>query len=568
MEKTLDVFKAQQSRNVHILDELTAFLEQGEKVGVPVDVQLINKIEAAKENAANGKLKIALIGGFSEGKTSIAAAWMGRLDKASMNISHQESSNEVKVYDVGSDFVLIDTPGLFGFKEQFNEDTRALEKYKDMTKKYISEAHLILYVMNSTNPIKESHKADLEWLFRTLNLLDRTVFVLSRFDEVADVEDEDDYAANAEVKRQNVRARLDDLIALTPPEHDALNIVAVAANPFDMGTEYWLDNPEKFRALSHISELQDATSDKIEKSGGALALSEETKNSVIRDILTRKLPEAIANDVRIRQEVEALSSIHVRLSKELLTMQRDIAEARISLNNFVLDYFKDLILRARGLSLETYMEFFESEIGEQGIIIDTRLDNEFARRVQSVNNAIQKMHLGYSAEINHYNGNMAAMGKQGLNYVVKSNFINSATVIAARDGVVSVGKMAGLELGKLLKFKPWGAIKFAKGLNGALVFAGVALELWDTYSQAKREAEFRKMIDAMISNFNQQRDGLISVLGGSDFARDYFTGFALMQDEMASLERAMQAIQEQQSLFARWRADAEAIDAEYTRVND
>ncbi|WP_394515836.1 labile enterotoxin output A [Pantoea sp. SGAir0430] len=568
MEKTLDVFKAQQSRNVHILDELTAFLEQGEKVGVPVDVQLINKIEAAKENAANGKLKIALIGGFSEGKTSIAAAWMGRLDKASMNISHQESSNEVKVYDVGSDFVLIDTPGLFGFKEQFNEDTRAVEKYKDMTKKYISEAHLILYVMNSTNPIKESHKADLEWLFRTLNLLERTVFVLSRFDEVADVEDEDDYAANVEVKRQNVRARLDDLIALTSLEHDALNIVAVAANPFDMGTEYWLDNPAKFRALSHISELQDATSDKIEKSGGALALSEETKKSVIRDILTRKLPEAIANDVRIRQEVEDLSSIHVRLSKELLTMQRDIAEARISLNNFVLDYFKDLILRARGLSLETYMEFFESEIGEQGIIIDTRLDNEFARRVQSVNNAIQKMHLGYSAEINHYNGNMAAMGKQGLNYVVKSNLINSATVIAARDGVVSVGKMAGLELGKLLKFKPWGAIKFAKGLNGALVFAGVALELWDTYSQAKREAEFKKMIDSMISNFNQQRDGLISVLGGSEFARDYFTGFALMQDEMASLERAMQAIQEQQSLFARWRADAEAIDAEYTRVND
>ncbi|MCQ8228708.1 LeoA/HP0731 family dynamin-like GTPase [Pantoea trifolii] len=568
MEKTLDIFKAQQFRNVHILDELTAFLEQGEKVGVPVDVQLINKIEAAKENATNGKLKIALIGGFSEGKTSIAAAWMGRLDKASMNISHQESSNEVKVYDVGSDFVLIDTPGLFGFKEQFNEDTRAVEKYKDMTKKYISEAHLILYVMNSTNPIKESHKADLEWLFRTLNLLDRTVFVLSRFDEVADVEDEDDYAANVEVKRQNVHARLDDLIALTQSEHDALNIVAVAANPFDMGTEYWLDNPEKFRALSHISELQDATSGKIEKSGGALALSEETKKSVIRDILTRKLPEAIANDVRIRQEVEDLSSIHVRLSKELLIMQRDIAEARVSLNNFVLDYFKDLILRAQGLSLETYMEFFESEIGEQGIIIDTRLDNEFARRVQSVNNAIQKIHLGYNAEINHYNGNMAAMGKQGLNYVVKSNFINSATVIAARDGVVSVGRMAGLELGKLLKFKPWGAIKFAKGLNGALVFAGVALEVWDTYNQAKREAQFKKMIDAMISNFKQQRDGVISVLGGSDFARDYFTGFALMQDEMASLERAMLAIQEQQSLFARWRADAEAIDAEYTRLND
>ena len=568
MEKTLEAFKAQQLRNIYILDELTAFLEQGEKVGVPVDVQLIHKIEAAKENAANGKLKIALIGGFSEGKTSIAAAWMGRLDKASMNISHQESSNEVKVYDVGSDFVLIDTPGLFGFKEQFNEDTRAVEKYKDMTKKYISEAHLILYVMNSTNPIKESHKADLEWLFRTLNLLDRTVFVLSRFDEVADVEDEEDYTSNMLVKRQNVSSRLNDLIALTQQERDALSIVAVAANPFDMGTEYWLENPEKFQALSHIVELQDATSYKIERSGGALALCEETKKSVIKDILFRKLPEAIANDDRIKKEVEGLSSMHTRLSKELLMMQRDITDARISLKTFVTDYFKDLILRAKGLSLETYVEFFENEIGEKGIVINTRLENEFDRRVQSVNNAIRKMHLGYSAEINHYNGNIAAMGKQGLNYIVKSNFINSTTVIAARDGVVTVGKMAGLELGKFLKFKPWGAIKFAKGMNGALVFVGVALELWDTYNQAKREEEFKKMIESMVGNFNQQREGLINTLEESDFDRKHFTGFAEMQDEMTNLETTMQAIREQQSLFSRWRADAEAIDAEYTRAND
>lgn len=568
MEKTLEAFKAQQLRNIYILDELTAFLEQGEKVGVPVDVQLIHKIEAAKENAANGKLKIALIGGFSEGKTSIAAAWMGRLDKASMNISHQESSNEVKVYDVGSDFVLIDTPGLFGFKEQFNEDTRAVEKYKDMTKKYISEAHLILYVMNSTNPIKESHKADLEWLFRTLNLLDRTVFVLSRFDEVADVEDEEDYTSNMLVKRQNVSSRLSDLIALTQQERDALSIVAVAANPFDMGTEYWLENPDKFQALSHIVELQDATSYKIERSGGALALSEETKKSVIKDILFRKLPEAIANDDRIKKEVEGLSSMHTRLSKELLMMQRDITDARISLKTFVTDYFKDLILRAKGLSLETYVEFFENEIGEKGIVINTRLENEFDRRVQSVNNAIRKMHLGYSAEINHYNGNIAAMGKQGLNYIVKSNFINSTTVIAARDGVVTVGKMAGLELGKFLKFKPWGAIKFAKGMNGALVFVGVALELWDTYNQAKREEEFKKMIESMVGNFNQQREGLINTLEESDFDRKHFTGFAEMQDEMTNLETTMQAIREQQSLFSRWRADAEAIDAEYTRANN
>lgn len=567
MEQTLDVFKSQQLQNLNILNELTAFMEQGQNVGVPLDPQLMHKIEAAKESVANGKLKIALIGGFSEGKTSIAAAWMERLDKSSMNISHQESSNEVKVYDVGSDFVLIDTPGLFGFKEQFNEDVHAVEKYKDMTKKYVSEAHLILYVMNSTNPIKESHKADLEWLFRTLNLLDRTVFVLSRFDEIADVEDQDDYASNASVKRQNVRARLNDLIALTPAEDNAISIVAVAANPFDLGTEYWLENPDKFRSLSHISELQSATSEKIKQSGGALALSEETKKSVIRDVLTRKLPVAIANDIRIQEEVADLSAIYQRLRKEMAAMQESITEARRGLRSFVTDYFSDLILQAKGLSLETYTEFYERQIGDNGTVLDTRIQNEFDRRLQTVTHALEKMQLGYNAEISHYNGNLTAMGKQGLDYVVKSKVINNTTVIAARDGVVSLAKMVGLDLGKMLKFKPWGAINFAKGLNGALSVAGLALEVWDSYAQKKREEEFREVIASMVSNFNQQREGLLKAMEDKDFVSTYFAGYVLMQEEVAGLEQTLQQSKERQALFTQWRADAEAIEAEYTRVN-
>ncbi|WP_256676956.1 dynamin family protein, partial [Pseudomonas sp. PICF6] len=191
MHSTLESFQHQNNHALALLGKLQAFLKQGAALGVNIDPSLLSKLEHASQNLATEKLKIALIGGFSEGKTSIAAAWMERLDKASMNISQQESSNEVKVYDVDNNFVLIDTPGLFGFKEQYNADIDAMEKYKDITRKYVSEAHLVLYVMNSTNPIKDSHKDDLNWLFRTLDLLPRTVFVLSRFDEVADVEDED-----------------------------------------------------------------------------------------------------------------------------------------------------------------------------------------------------------------------------------------------------------------------------------------------------------------------------------------------------------------------------------------
>lgn len=566
MEKTLDVFRKQQTQNITLLDNLSEFLLAGESAGVQLDPKLLQKLQAAKESASNGKLHIALIGGFSEGKTSIAAAWMEKLDKASMKISHQESSNEVKIYDVGSDFVLIDTPGLFGFKEQFNEDSQSIEKYKDMTKKYVSEAHLVLYVMNSTNPIKESHKHDLEWLFRTLNLLDRTVFVLSRFDEVADVEDEADYHSNANVKRQNVASRLQDLLALTQQEYDALSIVAVAANPFDMGTEYWLENPDKFRALSHIGALQQATSEKIERSGGVLALGEETKRSVIRDVLTRQLPIAIENDLRIAQEVSDLSAIHQRMRKEIGAMELNISETRIKLKEFVVSYFSDLILQAKGLSLETYTEFFEREVGDNGIIISTRLENEFERRLLTVVQALQRMEMGYQADINHYNGNLTAMGKQGLDYVVKSKVINNASVIAARDGVVSLAKMVGVDLGQMLKFNPWGAVNLAKGLNGALSVLGLAMEAWDSWEQQKREKMFAEAKAKMVENFTSQRASTIEMLSANDFIPTFFTSYTKLQDELSLLEQSLNESKDCQAKFADWRAQAEAIDAEFTRV--
>lgn len=567
MEKTLDTFRILQTKNITLLENLRSFLLQGEAAGIHLEPHLLQKIDTAKESTAKDKLRIALVGGFSEGKTSIAAAWMEKLDKSSMKISHQESSNEVKVYDVGSDFVLIDTPGLFGFKEQFNEDSQSIEKYKDMTKKYVSEAHLILYVMNSTNPVKESHKQDLEWLFRNLNLLDRTVFVLSRFDEVADVEDDCDYHSQVSVKRQNVVSRLDDLIALTPEERESLSIIAVAANPFDMGTEYWLENPEKFRALSHIGELQQATSTKIESSGGVLALGEETKKSIIRDILIRKLPEAIDNDERIRNEVANLSSIHQRMSRELSSMQGNISEARTSLKESVAGYFSSLIMQTEGLSIETYKAFFEREVGDEGIIINTHLENEFESQCNSVNQSLKKMEIGYKADISHYNNSMTNMGKQGLDYLVKSNVITRGNILAARDGIVSTAKLVGLDLASVLKFKPWGAVNLAKGLNGLLSVAGIALEAWGSLQEHRQQKAFEQALSKMAKNFSAQRKDVIELLNSDDFISTFFPGFIVLQDELSLLEQSLQESKDKQIRFAQWREQAEAIDAEFTRVD-
>ncbi|NIE78116.1 labile enterotoxin output A [Pantoea sp. Ap-967] len=567
MENTLKTFKAQQTSALTLLDRLQDFLGQGEQAGIPIDPALISKLQNVINSMSDEKLKVALIGGFSEGKTSIAAAWMEKLDRSSMKISHQESSNEVKVYEVGEDFVLIDTPGLFGFKQQENTETHTVEKYKDITKKYVSESHLVLYVMNSTNPVKESHKDDLTWLFRTLDLLPRTIFVLSRFDEVADVEDEQDYQSNLQVKRNNVAGRLREQIELTEKEAAELSIVAVAANPFDMGVEHWLANLGQFKELSHIATLQAATTGKIQQNGGGAALAKEMHASVIRDVLNNQLPVAIENDEKVAQEVARLDELNTRLVNQLAVTDQQIEEARINLRNFATRYFSDLILQAKGSSLETFGDFFEREVGAEGIIVSTRLQNEFSRQTQSITLEVEKMQVGFDSEVNHFNTTVKALGKQGINHVLKGNLINNTTVLAARDGLTTIAKTVGMDIGKYLKFKPWGAVKFAKGANGALAFIGVAIEAWDSWEQYKREEAFKKSVAEMVNNFEQQRQDFLAVVNSERFKEQFFPDYLLLNTRRQELQVNVDESRVRQQRFKAWREEAEAIDAEFKRIN-
>ena len=382
MSNTVTEFKYQQEKNHQMLQKLAKFIEKGRDFGLEPDVNLINKLTAALKTAEEKILKVALIGGFSEGKTSIASAWLERLDK-SMNISQQESSNEVQVYRLDDDIELIDTPGLFGFKEQLNS-AGEIEKYKAITKKYVSEAHLVLYVMNSVNPVKESHGEDLTWLFRELNLLPRTVFVLSRFDEVADIEDEWDYHENLKIKKQNVISRLKNLINLTAKEEENIKIVGISANPFGEGISYWLEHLDEFKEISRIATLQKATQQIIEQNGGATPIVIETQKSIIQDVLGKQMPIVQQQQSLLDDKLNQLSDTAQHLKNELAPIENKITHTRIELISFVTDHFTSLIRQVKGTDLATFNDFYENEIGAEGIVLNTKIETEFSRQCQSI----------------------------------------------------------------------------------------------------------------------------------------------------------------------------------------
>jgi len=566
MENTLNEFKNQQAKELQILEKLKTFIEVGEKLGVDIDSTIKVKLLNAMNEVETTKLKVALIGGFSEGKTSIAAAWLEKLDKATMKITHQESSDEVKIYDVGNDIELVDTPGLFGFKEKFNADTKSVERYKEITEKYVSEAHLVLYVMNSVNPIKESHKDDLNWLFRTLNLLPRTIFVLSKFDDVADVEDETSYNHESAIKKDNVVHRLKDLINLSGKEISNLSIVAVAANPFDMGMEHWLNEIQTFKKLSHISSLQQATEDKIKINGGSSALLVETKKSIIQDVLYKQLPMSQKLNEKITEEVDKLNEISRVIEKNMFSLQPKISDAKRALKEFITEYFSSLILQAKGTSLETFNRFFEKEIGSEGININTKIQNEFERQIGLVNLELQKIETNFSAELESFKKTIRTYGKQGLNYLSKSKIINKDTVIAARDMVVTGAKTIGLDIGKYLKFKPWGATKLANGAGAALAVVGLAIEAWDSYEQQKKEKEFKEAIDKMVDNFEKQRKEIINMINGEDFVTNFFPVYGDLRNKLQDINQDIIVMKETQDSFQEWVEMGEVIDVEFENV--
>ncbi|PUD74355.1 LeoA/HP0731 family dynamin-like GTPase [Helicobacter pylori] len=506
--ETLEQFKRNQKRNQEILKKLLDFVHVGEKYGIKVEESLKDKIHNAMENVAGQKLKVALVGGFSCGKTSIAAAWIDRLDK-SMKIDHKESSDEVKIYNIDDEIELVDTPGLFGFKEKIT-DSGKIERYKDITKKYISEAHLILYALNPSNPIKESHKEDLNWLFRTLNLLSRTIFVISRFDEEADIEDEEDYNKRFKIKKENIQNRLNDLISLSEEEKESLIIVAVAANPFDLGVEHWLKHKEEFQKLSHIKALQDATQKKIKENGGKLTIIEEAKKSVIQDVVYRQMPPAKQALQDINREMEYLNKTLEKRRKDIQDLNKEISQARIHLREFVIRYFSDLIRQVSGTSLETFNDFIIREIGDEDINIDTRVKNAFERETQGIVNEIAKIGTSFNADMSFFEKHAGTFGKIGIKLLEQSKFINATNIKVARDGIVAVAKFVGIDLA--LKFKPWGAVRLAGNINKALPLISLAFEAWDTWNTHKKIQEFEKAKEEMKSNFDGQKQEILDLI--------------------------------------------------------
>lgn len=531
-------FSIEKQEAVATLRQMETILAGFADLGIDVTPD-IDKIAQAIAAVQSDMLRIALLGAFSDGKTSVVAAWLGRV-MADMKIDMDESSDRLLTYrpeGLPGECEIVDTPGLFGDKERTIEGKQVM--YEDQTKRYISEAHLVFYVVDATNPLKDSHNDIARWVLRDLGKLASTVFVINKMDAVTDLAEPALFEQHAAIKKETLRAKLQRAADLAPEEIARLNIVCIAANPGGRGLDYWFGKPEVWQARSRIGELKTVTS-AILKEHAAGTLIAKTGFDVVRDVARQKLALAHA-------ELARMASFEQQNREESERIRQDIASGQAEVKRLARELFHELEAmenqlrgQLRPLSMEDIKPFLEDQIGFVGDDIGYKLHlrikgaiDGFFSQSSAVTNRIS---LSIQRQLDSSASFLDAMSDgalrsasdalQGVSKLDPATIKN--TIFAARDLLAQVTGVA-------VKFKPWEASKIAGAVSKWAGPAGAVLSLGSDAWKMYKAHELEQQLAAIKADINNALGDAFKAL--YDLLADDAKTFAFFAPQLAEFEK-------------------------------
>ncbi|MGL5600290.1 MAG: LeoA/HP0731 family dynamin-like GTPase [Silvania sp.] len=515
----------------------------------------LQKISSAIASVESDVLRIALLGAFSDGKTSVIAAWLGKVME-DMNISMDESSDRLSIYKpegLPGQCEIVDTPGLFGDKEREIDGKQVM--YEDLTKRYISEAHLIFYVVDATNPLKESHSSIAKWVLRDLNKLSSTIFIINKMDEVIDLTDQVLFDEQAAIKKENLKGKLQRAANLNAAELEQLNIVCIASNPNGRGLPFWFNKPEHYESRSRINDLKNAAGE-ILKTNIPEVLLAKTGMDVVTDIVSQRVMQA-------RQQLNELSTFVEKNDEDTLRFRSDINQSRAEVKRLAGELYEELRLmenklmsQLRPLELEDIRPFMDDELGytEEGVgyklhlrikvAVDRFFDQSTAVTQRLSDDITRQLNSSESFLSNLGEGAFKSLGGafKGISKISPATI--KTTIFAARD---TIGKLTGY----VYKFKPWEATKLAGSIAKWAGPAGAAFtigsDLWDAYKAREREREIAEAKESLGNFIKDPFKDIYEVLSSDEKMFAFFAPqIQNMEKVIADLTEKSDAIRQNQ----------------------
>ena len=487
-----------------ILTALAKIIEEGENLGL--------QLKGAKEKARNlgkvldeKKIKVALIGRFSDGKTSILAAMLG-CKTEDMKIGIDETSDQLQSYvidSMGTGIEFVDTPGLFGTKEK--EIDGDYLQISSITEKYLSEAHIILYICDARTPIKNVHESLIFDVLRKYNKLDTTIFVLNKMDGVCDLEDEEDFQEMKDVKAKWLIEGLEKAIQLTDEEKSKLKYVCISADPNREGLDFWLANEKSsdYEKLSRISSLRKIVENLL-NSSDERKLHESNLTSIRKDILRQIDKQADQNIAPTEEKLSKFEDTFEVARGDFNSIQDSLMKSRTNLRDCLESERLRVLNDIDSASIDSMSEIMNKDFGT----LDA--DQNFGSFVAHIDKVFEDV-LGSSMNLDvRCQNNVKLLNTdQGFLEKLFNKYGSQIGNVKIDNNMVKNGRDL---IAPSFKFKPWGAVKLAENVNKGIGGLGLVVEgiqLWREHKAEKALAELKKQLKEYVGLYHNELSQMI-----------------------------------------------------------
>lgn len=494
--------KAAMSRLQSVQDRLNGI--QGKYCLEFQDIQ--DKLAAGMQNLVKEKFRLAFFGSFSDGKSSLLSALTQRID---IDIAPQPSTDRLNTYEFG-DYFIVDTPGLFSEQQMHDE----------LTRKFISEANVVIFTVDAVNPLRESHRKILRWLMADLQKMDATIFVLNKMDSVADLEDDAAFESAATVKKIALRETLGRHleVASNPVA------VAVAADPYGLGLAHWLEHEQEYFRLSRIGSLVQALNTFVEQAkedllirAGESVLNEAVLNAAAR--LETAAEQADKEAQTLQKELENLEETYSRLNAEINRKNADIREELVSFRENILAHLQG------ATDVKGLREIVNMKIGTDGGILEEKVDLIVRKHSGDLVEQERRLFL----EVEQSLGSLEAAGEELRRHLEKAGVVVGEKILGATprqlaDGVLRFRDMLA-KTGWVIKFKPYGALKWAKRIAnfGKILKAlPILMEVLQIASKSYQGLKFEKERQKIEAEISQLFKDILDEFSFENYRKVYF----------------------------------------------
>ncbi|MBU2804212.1 hypothetical protein HF668_03385, partial [Acidithiobacillus ferridurans] len=173
----------------------------------------------------------------------------------------------------------------------------------------------------------------------------------------------------------------------------------------------------------------------------------------------------------------------------------------------------------------------------------------------SISGDLVRIQASLNSDFSAFNAELLAFGKQGIEFLQKTQAIKPSNIKMARDFFLSS-----------FKFKPWGAVNLAKNLDRSLPYIGLAFTLADAYNTYQKQARFQEAKNKIKSDLEEQRRELLTLIDGDEFSEKFFPGYHELISTIDKLKLELDDVRLKRDLFYGWKAKMEAIDVEFEEL--